>query len=125
MNRNVPGSMCIRTGAWNVYVPTDTVTFTQGQDLLKVGIVQYREKIDVDRRRRIQSYVYLLTSRKFCPNCGTQMIITAADPNKEYIGIMALNVRAFQSVDYDKIKIRYADMKDEEPLYDVDAISNS
>jgi hypothetical protein len=36
--------------------------------------------------------------------------------------IMALNVRAFSGVDFDKIKIRYVDMKDEDPQYDVDAM---
>ena len=30
------GAMCIRTGAWNVYVPVGTVTFTCGEDKLKV-----------------------------------------------------------------------------------------
>ena len=36
LNQNVEGAMCIRTGSWNVYVPVETVTFTRGQDKLKV-----------------------------------------------------------------------------------------
>ena len=30
------GAMCIRTGAWNVYVPAETVTFARGEEKLKV-----------------------------------------------------------------------------------------
>lgn len=37
-------------------------------------------------------------------------------------GIVSLNVRAFRNIDYEKIRIRYVDMKDEEPVYDVDAM---
>ena len=73
----------------------------------------------------IQSYRYLALNRNFCPNCGTQLTITVAEPNPKTPAIMALNVRAFQGIDYDKIKIQYVSMKDEEPMYDPETISAS
>ena len=48
------------------------------------------------------------------------MTITMISPNHEFAGVVALNVRAFQDVDPDKIKVRWVDMKDEEPIYDPD-----
>ena len=53
------------------------------------------------------------------------MTITFADPQHQNAGIIALNVRAFRGIDYDKLKILYADMKDEPPLYDPDAKKSS
>jgi hypothetical protein len=47
---------------------------------------------------------------------------TIVKPGLDDQKIMALNVRAFSGVDFDQIKIRYVDMKDEEPQYDVDAM---
>lgn len=50
------------------------------------------------------------------------MTITLVDPNHAAADIVALNVRAFQDIDYDKVKILYVSRKDDEPLYDVDGI---
>lgn len=72
-----------------------------------------------------QSYRYQQAFRHFCPECGIQLTITLVEPFEAGREIVGLNVRAFQDMDYDKIKIVYADMKDEEPLYDVDAMPNS
>ena len=47
---------------------------------------------------------------------------TIVKPGPDDQKIIALNVRAFSAVDFDKIKIRFVDMKDEEPQYDVDAM---
>lgn len=69
-----------------------------------------------------QSYQYLALVRNFCPECGIQMTSTLADPDHDFAGVMALNVRAFSGMSYDKIKIIYVDMKDEPPEYDVDNI---
>ena len=52
------------------------------------------------------------------------MTITLVDPNHEHAKRMALNVRAFRDIDYDQIRIRYVTMKDEEPMWDPDAIVN-
>ena len=48
------------------------------------------------------------------------MTISLVGPGDEDAGIVALNVRAFHDIDYEKIEIRYANMKDEGPKYDVD-----
>lgn len=53
------------------------------------------------------------------------MTITLVEPYEPGHEIVGLNVRAFQDMDYDKIKIVYADMKDEPPEYDVDAMPKS
>lgn len=45
------------------------------------------------------------------------MVCTILDSNETSSDIVALNVRAFLDIDQSKIKIRYADMKDEEPLW--------
>ena len=53
------------------------------------------------------------------------MTITLAEPFEPGHEIVGLNVRGFHDMDYNKIKIVYADMKDEEPLYDVEAMRKS
>ncbi len=53
------------------------------------------------------------------------MTSSLADPAHEMAGVIALNVRAFHDMDYNKIKIIYVDMKDEPPEYDVDTIPKS
>lgn len=58
--------------------------------------------------------------RRFCPNYGVQMTISFADTKHELAGSVLVNVCAFLYVDYEKIKVLYVDMKDEEPLYDPD-----
>ncbi len=45
------------------------------------------------------------------------MTTILADPNH---GIMSLNVRAFSDIDSDKIKVRWVEMRDATPEYDVD-----
>ncbi len=68
----------------------------------------------------LQSYRYLSMLRKFCPKCGIQMTITFADQDHALTGNVSVNVRTFLDAEYEKIKVLYVDMKDEEPLYDPD-----
>ena len=53
------------------------------------------------------------------------MTISAANQNTASAGIVALNVRAFRDIDYDRVKIQYVNMKDKEPLYDPDALPST
>lgn len=53
------------------------------------------------------------------------MTLTLAEPFEKGHEIVGLNVRAFQDMDYDKIKIVYVDMKNEEPLYNVNKMPNA
>ena len=113
----------MRTGNLNVYVPVDKVTWIQGKDKLKVcAMIMPSGTRASSKLDRWQSYQYLHAFRNFCPECGIQMTITLTDPIPNQTEIVALNVRAFQDIDYEKIKIVYVDMKDEGVVYDVDAI---
>lgn len=53
------------------------------------------------------------------------MTITAHKPTEEGQNIIALNVRAFADIDTDKIKVRWVEMRDAEPEYDVDKMPES
>ncbi len=48
------------------------------------------------------------------------MTITFADQDHALTGNVSVNVRTFLDAEYEKIKVLYVDMKDEEPLYDPD-----
>ena len=58
----------------------------------------------------------------FCPTCETKIMISLVDPEKEFAGYISLRVRAFRNVDLEKVKVRNASIKDEDPMYDPDAI---
>ena len=53
------------------------------------------------------------------------MTITPNKPTEGSPEIVALNVRAFTDIDTDKIKVRWVEMRDAEPEYNVDAMPNS
>jgi hypothetical protein len=108
-----------------VYLPVDKVRFTKGKDQIKVRRLVSPTTPGSAKLMHRQSYHYLSNARNFCQNCGIHMTVTLINPNHEMAGNLAVNVRTFLDVDYDKIKVLWVDMKDEDPQYEPDAVSES
>ena len=53
------------------------------------------------------------------------MTITLKKPIEGSPEIVALNVRAFADIDTDKTKVRWVEMRDAEPEYNVDTMQRS
>ncbi|KAJ9630486.1 hypothetical protein H2203_001007 [Taxawa tesnikishii (nom. ined.)] len=76
-------------GRLNVYPPPKDLVFTKGESSLQA----YRFG-----PKRFTHY--------FCPTCGATVKAVATDPTHPWYGATALNVRTFEDVSIDDLKIK-------------------